>query len=284
MPHKPGLLFLCHRIPIPPNKGDKIRSFNILKYLSKHFDIYFAGFVDDAADYSSVSQLSEFCVDYIVEKQNKTLCKIKSLTGFVTGKPLTLPFYASTKIQTWVNNRIADHGIEKVFIYSAAMGQFVFGKRSVKGNIVMDFVDVDSDKWQQYVESKPGLMSLIYQREARQLAAYEYFIKEHAHHCCFVSEQEANFFDDMFQQKSNHQQRSFKKSVGLKNGVDTDYFDPELVFEKPDTMRDTKTIVFTGAMDYWPNVSAILWFVENVFTLIQSKYTTVNLLVVGSKP
>src|SRR5210317_2092165 len=99
---KTPLLFLCHRIPYPPNKGDKIRSFHLLHHLSQHFDIYLATFVDDPQDWPWVSEVEKFCVDTLFLELNPRKARARSLSGLVTGKVLSLPYYHDKRMQAWV--------------------------------------------------------------------------------------------------------------------------------------------------------------------------------------
>ena len=114
---KEPLLFLCHRIPFPPNKGDKIRSFNILKKLSEEYDIHLGCFIDDAYDKQYVSGLQKYCRSIFHLDQHKTMAKIKGLTGFLSNKPITLPYYFNKKMLQWTNRIITQQKITKVFIF-----------------------------------------------------------------------------------------------------------------------------------------------------------------------
>lgn len=275
---KPKLLYLCHRIPYPPNKGDKIRSFNILKALSEQFDVYLGCFVDDPFDHQYESRLSQWCVQYKCVRQNKTTCKIKGLTSFFTNKPITLPYYADPELQQWVDVTLEQQKIDQVFIFSSAMAQYVDGPHYNHLHRVIDFVDIDSDKWRQYAENKTGIMRFVYHREYTKLAQYE-------HHYChqfaaslFVSADEAA----MFQRLMPSQLHS--KIHPLLNGVDTDFFDPKAPLQPAEFPLQSPYLVFTGAMDYWANVDAVVWFVQHVWPFIKAKQPQLQLYIVGGNP
>ena len=114
---KPKLLYLCHRIPYPPNKGDKIRSFNLLKALSAQYEVYLGCFVDDDFDWQFVDKLADWCVEYKCVKLNPTMAKLRGLTAFLTGNPITLPYYANNELQHWVHQTIDKY---KTLINNAA--------------------------------------------------------------------------------------------------------------------------------------------------------------------
>ncbi|MCK5355441.1 MAG: sugar transferase, partial [Methyloprofundus sp.] len=154
-----NLLFLVHRIPYPPNKGDKIRSYNFLKGLSVHYNIHLAAFIDDPEDWQYVAKVDELTVSSLFVNLTPSFAKIKSLTGLLTHKALSLPYYQSGQVQDWVDKTIAEKNIEKVFIYSSAMAQYV--EKYSQLDVVIDFVDVDSDKWLQYSQKAKWPMNWV---------------------------------------------------------------------------------------------------------------------------
>lgn len=218
------LLYLAHRIPYPPNKGDKIRSYNILRYLSKYYDIYCGTFIDTPADIKYQQKVNSLCKKTHFEIINPKLCKIKSLKGFLTKQALSISYYSSSSMQRWVDHVIAKNDIKIVLAFSSPVAQFVMDKPLHK---IMDMIDIDSFKWQQYSQSYNGMMSLIYAREAKLLFKYEQEIAEKFNATFFVSDKEAEHFKSLINEPDN------KKIIGISNGVDFDYFDPKIVFQSP---------------------------------------------------
>ncbi|MCV2886046.1 TIGR03087 family PEP-CTERM/XrtA system glycosyltransferase [Aestuariibacter sp. AA17] len=272
---KTPLLYLCHRIPFPPNKGDKIRSFNILKKLSEQFDIYLGAFVDDPYDWQYASKLNAYCKDVFLLNQNKLLCKVKGTAAFLTGEAISVPYYGSRKMQQWVNKTIAAQNIDNIFIYSSVMAQFVTS-HAKNAHVVVDFVDVDSDKWRQYAEGKQGLAKWVYAREHKTLQKFENTVTAFVEHALFVSPQEA----DLFKQQLPETLRN--RVSGMLNGVDSAFFDPTASFDEE--VNEAINVAFTGAMDYWANVDAVLWFVEHVWPKVREKQPQATFYVVGGNP
>jgi sugar transferase (PEP-CTERM/EpsH1 system associated) len=274
------LLYLAHRIPYPPNKGDKIRSYHFLKYLTSEYNIHLGTFIDDPKDWQYTDKLNELCAGTHYLELKPLQAKIKSLRGLLTGEALSLPYYKNQAMQDWVDNTIKTHAIKKVLIFSSVMAQFIVPMLQ-HGNehdidIIVDFGDVDSDKWRQYAAKKQGIARWIYQRESRYLFEYEVKISEQAKASLFVSEQEAALFKSLAPQSS-------EKIGHINNGVDFDYFSPEQVFSSP-YRDDEQVIVFTGAMDYWPNVDAVTWFATDVFSQVIKNHPDAKFYIVGSKP
>jgi sugar transferase (PEP-CTERM/EpsH1 system associated) len=268
------LLYLVHRIPFPPNKGDKIRSFHFLKALSAEYEIYLGTFIDDPEDRQYVDALKPYCKDcFCVDLQPK-LAKLLSLSGFLSNQALSLPYYRSQALQAWVDQVIDTHHIDQAMIFSSPMAQYLVKHPHV--DLVADYVDVDSDKWQQYSKSKNWPASWVYEREAHKLLDYETNMAGRAKSTLFVSEQESRLF--------KHLAPSVAEKIDyVNNGVDTVFFDPALTYESPFSPTEM-AIVFTGAMDYWANVDAVIWFAQQVFPLVKKHCADARFYIVGSKP
>lgn len=273
---KEPLLFLCHRIPFPPNKGDKIRSYNILKVLAKDYDIHLACFVDDPFDWQYTAHLESLCESSLFVKQNKLLSKVKGLKAFISNSAISLPYYFSRKMHKWVNAKVQQHNIARVFVYSSVMAQYIDLEKTSGLTTIVDFVDVDSDKWRQYSESKTGIAKWVYQREFDKLAAFETKIALQAKHSLFVSPQEAELFKQQIPD-------SVGNSVhGILNGVDTQFFDPKN--NNIEALDEQIDVVFTGAMDYWANVDAVLWFSKEIWPMIRKIHPEASFFIVGGGP
>ncbi|CCE23118.1 TIGR03087 family PEP-CTERM/XrtA system glycosyltransferase [Methylotuvimicrobium alcaliphilum] len=269
-----NLLFLVHRIPYPPNKGDKIRSFHFLKALSQRYQIFLGSFIDDPNDWQYADTVKNYCQESCIESLDPLQSKIKSLTGLLTCKALSLPYYKNPKLQQWVNDVIERHQIRKVLIFSSVMGQYVLNREDL--TLIADYVDVDSDKWRQYAEKKTWPESWIYRRESERLLEFEKQLISQAKAGFFVSEQEAGLFKTLAPE--------FEDRIGsVNNGVDTNYFSPDHAFDSP-YRPESQVLAFTGAMDYWANVDAVKWFAEKVFPAIRKKHPNTEFYIVGSKP
>ena len=273
---KPPLLFLCHRIPYPPNKGDKIRSYHLLKYLCQHYQIYLASFIDDPEDWQYQPLIADICADSCFIKLEPRRAKLKSMVGFISGQALTLPYYKNSDLDSWVKEKTAQHKIEKLVVYSSAMAQYTMTGDLGFENTVIDFVDIDSDKWQQYSTRKKWPLSWVYRREAKKLLTFEQEVAANFDSSLFVSSAEA----DMFKQLCPW---SVKKIGFYNNGVDADYFSPDIDTHIPYQSTE-QVLVFTGAMDYWPNIDAVTWFAKKVFPGLKKRNPDLRFYIVGSNP
>lgn len=268
------LLFLSHRIPYPPNKGDKIRSYHLLKHLCQNYHVHLGTFIDDEDDWQHVGKVEALCGETYFGRLNPSTARIGSLTGMLTGRPLTLDYYRNAGLRRWVDGVLRQHKVERFLVFSSAMAQFVPTRAS--GTRVIDFVDIDSDKWAQYADKKSWPMNMVYRREARKLLEYERRIAGEFDASLFVSPAEAGMFRSMAPEYAH-------KIAAFTNGVDTEYFSPEHHLANPYASGEVG-IVFTGAMDYWPNVDAVEWFAKEVLPGVLKQHPAAMFYIVGSKP
>jgi sugar transferase (PEP-CTERM/EpsH1 system associated) len=269
-----NLLYLTHRLPFPPNKGDKVRSYHLLKYLARDHRVFLGTFVDDPEDVPHVSRLENLCAQVHVVRLEPKLARLRSLTGLLTGEALTLPYYRSRRLSAWVARTVAEHGIDTAVVFSSPMAQYLDGVPDVR--VLVDFVDVDSAKWNEFATSRRWPWSWIYAREGERLLAAERSIAAGAQRSFFVTPAEAALFRRLAPESAD-------KVEAISNGVDADYFsrDPE----RPTPYRDDEIpIVFTGAMDYWPNVDAVTWFAAEVLPALRARRHNVRFYIVGMRP
>ena len=139
------LLFLAHRIPYPPNKGDKIRSWNILRHLAERYRVHLGCFVDDPEDWQYEKHLREICGDCLFLPLHPVRARLASACALLTGAPLTLAYYRSAAMARWTRALRQRVNIQRIFVFSSAMAQFVPQETSNPARLVIDFVDVDSD-------------------------------------------------------------------------------------------------------------------------------------------
>lgn len=270
------LLFLVHRIPYPPNKGDKIRSFHLLNAIAKSFRVHMGAFVDVQEDWVYEKDLRKYCDSYMLRPLKPAMAKLRSLSAFYENLPMSIPYYRDKSLQQWVNKTIRDNNIKKIMVFSSTMAQYVEGEEFKECRRIADMVDIDSDKWLQYSKKKAFPMSWIYKREAYKLAAYEREVTNTFNYTLFVSKEE-------MQQYASGNPGVDQRLDYYKNGVDTDYFNPSQKFQNP-YPASKLVIAFTGAMDYWANIDAVTWFAKSIFPKIIKENNKAHFYIVGSNP
>ncbi len=273
---KKKLLYLVHRLPYPPNKGDKIASYHQFIQLKKDYDVYLGCFIDDPDDWQYQQTVEDMCAESFIQGLNPKIAKIKSLSGLLTNHALSLPYYKSKAMQHWVNGIFAKHQIDAIVIFSSPMAQYISKEQAKNCRTLLDLVDVDSDKWRLYAAKKAFPMKQIYQRESRQLLKFERAMARQFDVTLLVSREEAKLFKKLSPETA-------EKTHYRVQGVDAAYFSADSELKNP-YPKNIKAIVFVGAMDYWPNIDAVIWFAEFIFPDILKAEPTAKFYIVGMNP
>lgn len=268
------MLYLTHRIPYPPNKGDKIRSYHLLKFLTQHFRVHLGTFVDDPQDRQHIAHVKSLCGECHFAELHPRTAKLRSLSGLLSGEPLTLMYYRDANLKTWADALLAQGAISHIVVFSSAMAQYVMLSNSATR--IIDFVDVDSDKWRLYAPTKAWPLSWLYRRESSLLLDLERKVASEFDASLFVSDTEATLFKTLAPE-------SAAKISYFNNGVDAAFFNPATRYSNPYSDNE-EVIVFTGAMDYWPNVDAVVWFAQEILPRILAQRPHALFYIVGGKP
>ncbi len=267
------ILFLAHRIPWPPDRGDKIRSYHLLQKLTQMASVHVGAFAENAqeeaaAKHPPLANIASLCAP-VRRKSNH----VAGVEAVLTGKPVSLTAFGSKALQNWVNEKLASGRISHIVVFSGQMAQFV--PDSYTDPLIMDFCDVDSAKFESYAAEGNAVMRWVNRREERLLSAFEAKVAARADASLLVSEAEAALF----------RKRSGAGSVhALGNGIDTVFYDPAATFKKLHPVFPDPLIVFTGQMDYRPNIEAVADFAHNAFPAIRSSHPETTFAIVGRNP
>lgn len=265
------ILFLAHRVPWPADRGDKIRSHHILKRLAQMAPVHVGAFADDARDMGFVAEMNRCFASVHVELRDKPQWR-SGLEALATAQPISVSSFASASMKKWVDGIIAGGRISHVVIFSGAMAQYV--PNGFDGRFIMDFVDVDSAKFESYSGDGNPVMRWINAREGRMLGAFEKQTARRANANLFVSDAEAALF----------RERSGESALALGNGIDAVFYDPATKFKKLHPPYPDPLIVFTGQMDYRPNIEAVSDFARNAMPAIRAAHPETTFAIVGRNP
>jgi len=271
------LLYLVHRLPYPPDKGDKIRSWHMLQYLSRHFRVHLGCFIDDEDDWQHTKTVAALCASTRFVGLRRGAARWRAAQALLARQAMSVHYYRDARLLQWVDGVISSGKVGHAVAYSGPMAQYIDGSAGRCLHRVIDFVDVDSDKWRQYGDSKPWPLSQLYRHEARLLLQYERHIAQQFTAASFVSPAEAALFRQcapMARRKTGH----------FNNGVDAVYFAPAAAPAPGPYAPGAQVLVFTGAMDYWPNVDAVQWFVRHVWPALRRRFPQLQFYIVGSRP
>lgn len=267
MPTPMRILMLAHRIPYPPYTGDKVRAFHIARYLGQRHDLTLAFLVDDSADLAEVDPLRRAIGQIEFAKLWRPWGMINSLLGLVTGIPLTLRYFASKELRDRIARQLREVDYDLIYISSSAMAQYV--DWGTETPVVMDFVDVDSDKWTQLGQRTRSPLAWLYRVEGRRLRGYEASVARSARLCVLATAAEEALLKTF---------APWAQTAVIPNGVDLKYFAPHEA-----TVHD-RVIIFTGAMDYLPNIDAVCYFCTDIYPRIRREVPEVRFFIVGLNP
>lgn len=234
--------------------------------------VHVGTFADDARDMGFAGEMYGILASSHVELRSKPQWQAGA-EALLTGQPVSVCGFASGSMQDWVDKLLASGRISHVFCFSGQMAQYV--PASFDGRFIMDFVDVDSAKFESYAGEGNPLMRWVNAREGRLLSAFERDVALRADASLLVSEAEADLF----------RQRTGARNVSaLGNGIDTQYYDPAAKFRKLHPVFPDPLIVFTGQMDYRPNIEAVTDFATHAMPIIREKHPEASFAIVGRNP
>jgi sugar transferase (PEP-CTERM/EpsH1 system associated) len=269
-----NLLYLVHRLPYPPNKGDKVRSYHLMRHLARKHNIYLGSIIDDPDDEAYLDKVSAFCTDMHITRLKPRMAKLRSLMGLLSGEALSLPYYRDDDLRRWVTHTCETVPIDAAVAFSSVMADYVPDMERLP--TLVDFVDMDSAKWRQYAGTHHWPLSWLYRREGERLFAFERSVAGRARHSFFVTEAERDLFLSTVPECQG-------RVDALCNGVDAEFFAPDNGGDSPFPDGEIP-IVFTGAMDYWPNVDAAVWFAGAILPQLRERHPAVRFYVVGRSP
>ncbi len=260
------IFFLCQRVPFPPDRGDKITTHHELTHLHRHHEVHVFCLADGEEDLENVAGAREHAASVTAVVASPRATRLRAMRGLLTGEPLSVAGFRFGELQTAVDDAMRRIQPDLVWVFSCNMAQYVLHHAVPR---VVQFADLDSLKWIQYADSARGLMRWVYRREHRTLLEHERMVARGAVRSVVCTENE---------------RRDFREQIPgapvdiLANGVDLNYFRPTGCEKVPGQL------VFTGVMDYLPNVDAVTWFAREVLPLVRQQVPDASFVICGSRP
>ncbi|KQM19725.1 TIGR03087 family PEP-CTERM/XrtA system glycosyltransferase [Novosphingobium sp. Leaf2] len=269
------ILFLSHRIPFPPDRGDKIRSHHVLKAVAHIAPVHVGTFADDAHDHASEPDLAALAASYCLIRRTRPL-PVAAAQALARRRPVSLTAFHDRRLKAYVRQTLARHPIDTILLFSGQMGQYV--PAGFTGRVIADLVDVDSAKFDAYGAKSKGPRGWMERREGRLLRAEEARIARLADVTLLVSEAEAQLLRSRLP-------GPFGNVQAMGNGMDAVGFDPVTVLPEPRmTAHGAPRIVFTGQMDYAPNIAAATRAIDRILPLVREVCPDASLHIVGRNP
>ena len=276
MNNRPALLFLSQRLPFPPNKGEKITAFNIVRHLGQRFDVHVGTFVDTPEDVSEIEGLRPYCASLHVERIAKPWAWVPAMLRWLGGLPFSFALFRAAGLKAYVQKVINQYQPVAIVTHSSNISDYALTPTARPTLRLLHFADVDSEKFAAYAGLATGLKRWLLTLEAHRVRAAETRLMAAADAIAFVSDEEAALFREVVDARA-------ARIVTIANGVDAEAFDPGKAWLRP-SWGDGPAFVFTGAMDYQPNIDAVLWFADTVLPKVRAVHSQVQFVIVGSNP
>lgn len=270
------ILFLAHRMPFPPDRGDKIRSHHLLKALAELAPVHVGCFGDTDGDFSHEHLLASVAKSHCLLRRSKSMMRA-GVEAVVSGQPVSLTAFHDPALGDWVARVIRQRNIQTIFVFSGQMGQYI--PASFEGRVIVDLCDVDSAKFEAYAQTGSFPRKWIDAREGKLLSHVEERLAQRADCTMFVSEAEEVLFRSRLKDPAGCQ------TAALRNGIDTQFFDPS--GSEPHAALASSggpNFVFTGQMDYAPNIAAALRVMDRLLPAIRLAHPDATFHLVGRAP
>lgn len=270
---KPSVLFLTHRVPYPPNRGDRIRTFHFLRHLATQAEVWLASFADEPVADSTWKMLRSICHRVAIVPVDKRMRWVRAGLSVLGGGTISGGAFASPRFRDFVSEWSQQTKFAATLSSSSALVQYQRMEALSDVPAYVDLIDVDSQKWDDYAAASRGWKKFVYGLEGRRLRSVESGLADWAAGITVVSEAEANIY------------RSFRQTPlirAIPNGVDLDYFQPSS--HCPGGLPETNGCVFVGVLDYKPNVDGICWFAREVWPHVVAVCPNQKLRIVGREP
>jgi len=261
------IFFICRRVPFPPDRGDKIATFNQIRHLSTRHDVHVFCLGDGSRDLKNISGLRDYAKSVTAAPVSGLMITLRALKALVTGQTLSVAALNAPKLHAAIQRKFAELHPDLVIVYSCNVAQYAEHLSRVPR--IMQFGDLDSLKWRQYAERSRLPLRWIYALEEERLLAYERYIANNFSHALVHTETERRDF---------HRLVPGVPVTRVGNGVDLDYFRSTGAAKQPGSM------VFTGVMDYRPNVDAVVWFCNEILPLVRAGIPEAHFTICGSRP
>lgn len=263
----PRVLYLTHRVPFPPDKGDRIRNYHLLRQLAGRGRVWLGCLADEPVGAETVAELDRLCERVAVVPVGRTRWPRAGLR-LLTGGSLSEGAFAEPRLRAVVRGWAAEAKFDAAVVSASSLAPYLRGRALAGTPAVVDLVDVDSRKWLDFADASRPPKSWLYRLEARRVRAVERDLPRWTRAVSVVSRAEADIYDAIAGPGA---------ATVATNGVDLDYFTP----------RDGETdqaCAFVGAMDYLPNVDAAVWFAREAWPAIRERFPAAEFRIIGRKP
>ncbi len=263
-----NILYLCHRFPFPPKRGGKIRPFNMIRHLTKSgHQVTVCSLARSADEATDGSGIAPHCAAFEIGHVGEWVQMARMVVRLPLTTPSSMGYFYSPELARHVQRLLDTKTWDLIFVHCSSVAQYVEHVQDVPK--ILDFGDMDSQKWLEYANYKPFPLSLGYRLEGAKMLAAEKRLARRFDLCTATTRAEWETLNDY---------DTGADTDWFPNGVDADFFCP---VGEP---YEAETISFIGRMDYYPNQECMARFCAQVWPLLRSSHPTMKLLIVGADP
>jgi sugar transferase (PEP-CTERM/EpsH1 system associated) len=269
VPPRLNVLFLTHRLPYAPNRGDRTRAYHLLKVLSGHANVTLVSLVHSDQEAAETHRIEALTTQIITARVPAVMKAVHASRALLTGEALTTALLESRELGPALDRLLSKNPPDVVLAYCSSMARFAIEPRLRKFPLVIDMVDADSAKWTALAETRQWPMRWIYKREGEALSRLERDAMLAARATVAVNAREVELL-------SRLAPAARIDVIGV--GVDLTGLAP------PHPPASSTRVVFTGVMNYEPNVAGAIWMAKQVWPLVRRSLPSVELRLAGSSP
>lgn len=262
-----NILYVCHRFPFPPKRGGKIRPFHMIKHLSASHRVTVASLARSADEAREGEGIAAYCAGYEMGRVSSLVQVMRMIARVPTTVPSSMGFFYSPRLASRIGSLLASQRFDLIFVHCSSVAQYVENVHGIPK--ILDFGDMDSQKWLEYANYKPLPLSLGYRLEGLKMLRAEKRLAGKFTMCTTTTRAEWETLVGYGTDAAND---------WFPNGVNSDYFSPTDAPYEPDT------ICFVGRMDYYPNQECMVEFCTKSLPEIRARRPNVKLLIVGADP
>jgi sugar transferase (PEP-CTERM/EpsH1 system associated) len=266
---KPTLLFLTHRVPHPPNRGDRIRTFHFLEHLAARSNVWLGCLADEPVTDETHEVLNRLCARVAIVPVEPCRRWWRAGVSLLSGGTISAGAFESPALKSVVTGWSTEARFDAALCSSSALAPYLRLPSLENTRRYVDLIDVDSEKWLEYAAASSFPKSTLFGLEGRRLRSLEASLSDWCAGLTVVSEPEANLY------------RAFRSDgpiEAIPNGVDVSYFTPRV------DRSAEHGCVFVGALDYKPNIDGIVWFCREIWPAIRKQRPDATLSIVGREP
>ncbi len=262
------ILYVCHRFPYPPKRGGTIRPFNMVRHLSQSHEVVVCSLTRSAQQTRDAQGIAPHCAEFHIGQVDDRFQTLRMIATLPTPLTASASFFHSVKLDRTIRRLLAEQKFDLIFVHCSSVAHYVQHVTGIPK--ILDFGDMDSQKWLEYAQHRPFPLSMGYWWEGKRMLALEKRLARRFDYCTAITRHEHQTLLDF---------GIDTPSDWFPNGVDNSFFAPvEHVEHDPDT------IVFIGRMDYFPNQQAMFAFCADVLPLLKARRPSIKLRIVGADP